>query len=302
MDRPSGMHIIESKDQTFGLACAELTPERMQAATSPLAARILRLLAQQPMHASAIAAQLHEQEQKVHYHLRKLRQAGIVTLDHVKDTGGAAAKVLRLAAPAVAMRFRPMEPMAKQVQVPKAHAAFLAPFIIDGKWDACIVVGSPEPHGQEGARSRDVSFAVELGMFLGTFLSAPPDAAVTLDTELRDWSRNLIILGGPVVNKAAERVNRHSPLAYDSEMRAFRSRKTGKAHGSDNAGVIVKFPNPFSKGKWILLLAGKRYAGTRAALLAFTRRFGEVAAKGQAVVEGLDADSDGVLESVRIIE
>ena len=67
--------------------------------------------------------------------------------------------------------------------------------------------------------------------------------------------------------------------------------------------------NPFNPKKWILIVAGKRYAGTRAVTLAFIKYFSELA-KGNSidskiparVVEGLDKDADGIVDDVRFVE
>jgi hypothetical protein len=71
----------------------------------------------------------------------------------------------------------------------------------------------------------------------------------------------------------------------------------------------VKAKNPFNPKKWILVVAGKRYAGTRAVTLAFIKYFNELA-KGNSVnpeiparvVEGLDRNADGIVDDVRFVE
>ena len=72
---------------------------------------------------------------------------------------------------------------------------------------------------------------------------------------------------------------------------------------------IVKAKNPFNPEKSILLLAGRRYSGTRAAIIAFLKNFKEIA-KGNIhdknvyakVVEGTDLDSDGIVDNVEFRE
>ena len=114
---------------------------------------------------------------------------------------------------------------------------------------------------------------------------------------LRDWNQNLIIIGGPVVNKAAERINTKSLAPYDKEQKAFVIHN--KPYGQEELGIIVKMPNPFARGKWILHIAGKRTAGTRAAILAFLTSFDLVCKQPITLVEGSDHDSDGVIEVIR---
>jgi hypothetical protein len=283
------------------IICKELTLDHMKVAGSKLAGRIIRLLSDEPqgMHASRIAKELREHEQKIYYHTRRLIKAGILEIHHTEDSKGGTAKVLALQEPAFAVRFGKFEPYARASSIPSGQAAFLRPFIEGGKLNARIIVGSPDPHGPEQARSRDANYAIDLGLFLGTFLSTRSPPAVQLDTELRAWDQNLIIVGGPVVNRAAERINRKSPARYDFEEKAFMVK--GKQYSHESIGVIAKMPNPFSKGKWILHIAGKRHTGTRAAVIALLTDFEKVCAASITIVEGVDADSDGIIDRSRII-
>jgi hypothetical protein len=56
------------------------------------------------------------------------------------------------------------------------------------------VVGSPDPHGPERARSRDGYYGIDLGLFLGTFLYYVSDFSVKLDTEVTgdDLKKNFL--------------------------------------------------------------------------------------------------------------
>ncbi len=303
------MLLIDQQGQAT--SCAEIPPGNARALASPLATRILHLLAQESdgLHASAIAKRLREPEQKIHYHVRRLRDAGAIAIDRIEETSGAGAKVLRIAAPAIALRYASGRAATARVKggvgTPREEA-FLAPFIANGAWDARIVVGSPDPHGPESARGRDAAYAIDLGLFFGGRAAMAPGASVQLDTELRSWNANLVIIGGPVVNKAAARLNerKDSPVAYDTERKAFRT--PAGWFDAETGGVIVKMPNPFARGKWILWIAGKRHTGTRAAILAFLTAFPtvcEVARTGRhatwIAVEGVDADSDGIVDAVR---
>jgi DNA-binding CsgD family transcriptional regulator len=296
---------MQITDGTLAVACAELSPQEMKATTSGLAARILALLGREVMHSSEIAKRLGVHEQKVYYHTRRMIKAGIIKVDHTTDARGGTAKVLALAAPAFAVRFGKMEPLARTAVYLPEHVAYLHPFITDGRLRARIVVGSPDPHGPEHARSRDANYAIDLGLFLGTYLTTRAAPSVLLDTELRDWNQDLIIIGGPVVNKAADRVNAKCPARYDKELKSFIV--AGRNYGSDSTGVIARMPNPYARGKWILYIAGKRHSGTRAAVLAFLTSFDKVCSSPEddgarvTVVEGVDADSDGIVDDVKFM-
>ena len=301
------MQLIDDNG-TKAVACVELTPEDMKATTCKLALKILKLLAEHPdgMHAAMLAKRLHEHEQKIYYHTRRLLKAGIVNIQRIEDTRGGTAKILTLKSSAFALRLQEFEPLARVATYSPTHLEYLSPFIAEGKLHAKIVVGSPDPHGPEHARGRDANYAIDLGLFLGTYLSSRASPAVLLDTELRDWGSNLIIIGGPVVNKAAERINSRSPARYDKELKAFMVEN--KAFNQEEVGIIVKMPNPFAKGKWILHIAGRRSIGTKAAILAFLTSFDKIASTPTqggsriTIVEGVDLDSDGVIEDVKFLE
>jgi hypothetical protein len=59
----------------------------------------------------------------------------------------------------------------------------------------------------------------------------------------------------------------------------------------------------------VLVVAGKRYTGTRAVMISFIKHFSELV-KGNKhnskisakVVEGVDLDSDGVVDDVEVLE
>ena len=67
--------------------------------------------------------------------------------------------------------------------------------------------------------------------------------------------------------------------------------------------------NPFNNRKQILLVAGKRFSGTKATIISFLRYFNEIS-KGNKyndkihakVVEGIDLDSDGIVDDIKIWE
>ncbi len=149
-------------------------------------------------------------------------------------------------------------------------------------------------------------------MFLGSYLHYVPELKVKLDTEVReeDLRQNIILIGGPIVNSVTDKINDKLPVRFDrKENNAVYSSLSTKHYYSDEIGVIVKFKNPFNPKKQILLVAGKRYSGTRAVMIAFMRHFNEIT-KGNAndpkvyakVVEGLDLNSDGVVDDVEFLE
>ena len=254
--------------------------------------------------------ELKVHEQKVYYHIRNLEKSGIIKINKKEIKQGAVAKYYYLDKPAFVIRLKEFEETQKII--PKSSSKFLEPFIKNGELDAMIIVGSPDPHGPEKARSRDGYYGIDLALFLGTFLNYVPDLNVRLDTEVRqeELKNNLILLGGPVVNNITKKVNEKMPIFFDKNNHwAIKSNISKNVYPTDETGLIASFKNPFNKEKSILLVAGKRYSGTRAAIIAFLKYFKEVS-KGNIhnnkikarVVEGVDLNSDGIIDDVEFRE
>jgi len=289
-----------------------IKPEDVRAMSSNLAQRILRELAKKSGYPMEIAKRLKENEQKIYYHIRKLEAAKIITETGTTSVQGATAKVYALTEGAFAIQFKEFQETSKIAEIDERTRTFLEPFIEEGKLDALIIVGSPDPHGIEKARSRDGYYGMDLALFLGTFLNYIPSLNVKLDTEVReeDLQRNLILIGGPVVNTITGRINHKLPIRFEKEKNyGITSNISGKEYNSDETGIIVKIKNPFQLKRSILVVAGKRYAGTRAVIIAFLRYFHEIV-RGNIhqekiiakVVEGIDLDSDGIVDDIQIHE
>jgi hypothetical protein len=170
-------------------------------------------------------------------------------------------------------------------------------------------VGSPDPHGPDKARSRDGYYGMDLALFLGTFLNYVPKFNVKLDTEFReeDSNNNLILIGGPVVNRVVDKVNSKLPIRFEEGN--IKSSVSNEVYTQDECGLIVKAKSPLNKDKYILVVAGKRFSGTRAAIIAFLKDFKKVT-NGNVnnpnikakVVEGVDLDSDGIIDDIEFRE
>jgi len=307
------MFVVESKDnRVSSLPAKEIKAQDAKAFGSPLAIKIVNMLAVEEMYPIEIAKRLKLNEQKVYYHIRNLEKAGIIAVTREEDRQGARAKYFALQKPAFVVRFKDLEDSSKVMQL-RTASSFLEPFVADGQLNAMIIVGSPDPHGPDKARSRDGYYGMDLALFLGTYLSYVPASTVKLDTEAREEdlkNNHLILIGGPVVNKIVGKVNKFLPIRFDAAQNyAVTSTISGNVYPSDETGIIVKAKNPFNKDKRILVVAGKRYTGTRAAIIAFLKHFSEVtsgnlhnntiAAK---IVEGVDLDSDGIVDDVEIRE
>jgi len=304
--------VEKRKEGVFSLPACEINAEDAKSISSELAIRIIKLLTKKPMYPIELSKELKVHEQKIYYHIHNLEKAGIAKVVKEEGRQGAVARYYSVDKPAVVIKFKELEPTQKIFQL-KSDSEFLEPLIRDGKLDALIVVGSPDPHGPEKARSRDGYYGMDLALFLGTFLNYVPQLYVKLDTEVREEelkSNNLIIIGGPVVNKVMGQVNSKLPVRFDKDEHwAIKSTLSNSVYPTDESGLIVKTKSPFNSEKSILVVAGKRYSGTRAAIVAFLKHFKEIQAGNvrnkkilAKVVEGIDLDSDGIIDDVEIRE
>ncbi len=300
--------IDKQKNEVYSLPAKEISAEHANSISSELAQKILHLLAKEAMYPIDIAKTLKVHEQKVYYHIRNLEKAGVIKVARKETKQGATANFYALTEPAFVIKFKNFETTSKISQI-KNESEFLEPFIKDGQLDALIIVGSPDPHGLDKARSRDGYYGIDLALFIGTFLNYVPVFNVKLDTEARenDLENNLILVGGPITNKITEKVNLKLPIKFENGN--IKSTISNEIYPQDECGLIVKTKSPFNKDKYILVVAGKRFSGTRAAIIAFLKNFKKITAGNlhnpsikANVVEGIDLDSDGVIDDVEFRE
>lgn len=287
-------------------------PDAIAAATHPVAWRILGELAKSPDYPSALAKRLRVHEQKVYYHINRLREAGLLRVVREEQGQGAPAKILAPSAEAFALVL-PGSGSASTDLAPLSGPlrAFLGDFAKDGMLDAWMVLGAPTPHGPFLTAARDSPYAAQLGLFLGRYFGLRRGLAVKLDTEVKAEGLekgNLIVIGGPVANIVALDLNPKLAVTFDwSQVWRLRSTGTGKTYADETVGIVAKVPNPWKAGAWILEVAGLRYPGTIAALLAVTD-YAEVLLRGYEggelyrVVQGWDRDGDGRLDDIQVLE
>ena len=303
------MFVIEKqKSEVYSLPARELNVRDAKSVSSGLAQKILGILSREAMCPIDIAKSLRVHEQKVYYHIRNLEKSGIIKIVKKEARNGAIANIYALWEPAFVIKFKNFELTSKIGQI-RNESEFLVPFIKEGQLNSLIIVGSPDPHGPDKARSRDGYYGMDLALFLGTFLNYVPKFNVKLDTEVRDedFNNNLILIGGPVVNKVVDKVNSRLPIRFENGN--IKSTISNEVYPQDECGLIVKSKSPLNKDKHILVVAGKRFSGTRAAIIAFLNDFkkitgGNVHNPGimAKVVEGIDLDSDGIIDAVEFRE
>ncbi len=303
--------INKKKGEVSSLSTKEISGYQIKALSSNLAQKVLFEIGKKKGYPMEIARKLRENEQKVYYHIRNLEKSKIIQVVGNRDVQGANANIYDLVEPSFVIRFKEFETTQKLLEIDEPNS-FLEPFIESGKLNARIIVGSPDPHGPQKARSRDGYYGIDLALFFGTFLNYVPQLNVRLDTETRveDLQDNLIVIGGPIVNTINAKINKRLPIRFDeNDNLNIISTLSGKKYMNDEAGIIVKSKNPFNRRKSVLAIAGKRHSGTRAVMIAFLRYYNEII-KGNKhnnkviakVVEGVDLDSDGIVDDIEILE
>lgn len=307
------MFVVEKSGNCIrSLPARQLSQRQLRALSSPLAFKVMRELAKGPAYPMELAKRLKIHEQKVYYHIRNLEKARLIEVVRNELVHGTLANVYAPLSPAFVASFSELEQTRKIPGIKASSEDFLSPIIENGEFNGTIIVGSPDPHGPDMARSRDGYYGIDFALFLGTFLNGLKELSVRLDTEVRmeELQGNIIVIGGPVVNMICARINDKLPVRFEKDKNwSIFSSISCNTYYDEWAGIIVKVNNPFNPRKKALIVAGKRYSGTRAVMMAFLRHFDEIA-KGNSydgavsarIVEGLDRDADGVVDDVRFIE
>lgn len=293
------MKLIDtSKNPAEYLETSELTELQLKALSHPLAKKVIELLTQRQSVLS-VAKKLKLHEQTLYYLVHKLVKAKIL-IPQIDENGN---KFYISSSDSYFVKLKELEP---GTTVKQKNSHFLESFIENNSFNAKIIVGSPDPHGPNLARSRDGYFGMDLAVFLGTFITTFPGNVVKLDTEVtdKDLQENLIIIGGPVVNQISSRMKK--PRAqWDMQKRVFVIGK--KTYIDEDIGIISREKSPFNNDKYILYVAGIRNYGTRAAIQGFIKHFEDFEKYAQKhkefciVVRGEDLDSDGVVDNASII-
>jgi DNA-binding transcriptional ArsR family regulator len=294
--------------ELMSLPCGELNPGDIKSASSELAQKILGKLAVESSYPKELSRALKVHEQKIYYHIRKLEKAGLIKALKSEIKQGAVARYYGLTNPSFSIRFKDYQKTQKIVDFERGND-FFEELIENGKLNALVVIGDPNPHGSDRARSRDGAHGVNLGLILGTFMSYLPRLSVRFDTEMRkeDLKKNLIVIGGPIVNNIANRINAKMPIRFVGKQ--IHSKLSKKKYSAEETGLIVKSQSPFDKRKKVIWIAGIRSRGTRACVVALLRHFSEISEGNKfnpkvfaKVVEGADSNSDGLINDVEIKE
>jgi len=301
--------IEETKEGKKAYKTLIIKPQHLKVLNSELAFKILHELAKKPACAMDVARRLKQHEQKIYYHLRRLEKAGVIKLIRREERVGALAKIYSVSYPFLSVKLFDGNYIL-DVKTKVEELKFLKPFVEKGKLNAIIVIGSPDPHGKYVAQASDGSAAIDLALFLGKFLTHV-DLNYKLDTELRnrDLKNNLILIGGPKANILIDKINKKLPIYFDPRHDFdIVSTFTKSVYTDDDVGVIIKMESPFVKNKEIMVLSGKRFKGTRAAIVALIKRSKQLEDGNRfdngiaRVVKGIDRDSDGRIDDIEFLE
>ncbi len=289
------------------------TPEAFRVFSGGLGWKVFREL-REPSCPIDIARKLGVHEQKVYYYIRRLREAGLIREVGSEARLGATARYYQARYNSLCVSLGPPEKERELNVSSPAHLRLLRPFVEQGRFNARIIVGSPDPHGPWKARASDSCCAIDFALFMGAFTSGKDVPNYILDTDIKesDLRGNLILIGGPTVNMVTRRINSVLPVAIDLRgSPKIRSSLSGRSYRSDEEGMIVIVDNPFDRrrGSKILVIAGNRFQGTRSAVLAWIKELDSVMAGNEhdrkclaRVVRGFDLDGDGVIDSPEFLE
>ena len=297
-------------------------PQKLKMILGKLSWKILTLLSEEEMYPLEIARHLKIHEQKVYYHIRKLANAGAITVTREAKKKGAIAKYYKTVSPAFGIEF------------PKGYRTLQLPFVMlpnsqiqrfflefiekNDVFNGKIVVGSPIPHGPFKTSARDGHYAAHLALFLGQFTKIPKEFAIKLDVDVKaekEEKHNLILVGGPGTNLLSQEINEFLPVKFNMQssnegflLGGMVSKKTSRVYTADVTGLIAKIKNPWDARKRIIVLAGNKGVGTKASVLALANFWRKTLEKYRGetdfavVVKGFDLDGDGKVDSVEVIE
>jgi predicted transcriptional regulator len=299
----------ESQGKNYMLSTKEIFIKDIPNLNNEITQKILQSLQKEPQYPKQLAKNLKIHEQNIYYYIKKLEKASIIKPIKQENINGTIANYYSISSNSFFFKFKQFE---EASNITQKESNYLKPFIEKGRLNSLIIVGSPDPHGPLKARSRDGYFGMDLALFLGSFLNYIPDSKVRLDTEISKEeleNNNLIVIGGPIVNKISTQINKKMPIYFDETTKGIYSKISKKTYFNDEIGMINRIQSPYNKDKKILHIAGIRNSGTKATILAFLKHFSKIKTNNiynnkiqSKIVEGIDLDSDNQVDEVEFLE
>ena len=289
----------------------------MRILSNSIAWKIIELLSIKAMYPAQIAKELKLFEQTVYYYIRKLVKIGVIEQVGTSLIRGGTARLYSTTSTSFGLELEGDEKELEasnysQKQKRKNIPSILKEFYEDNSFYGLIVVGAPDPHGPYKSSSRDGHYAVHLSFYLGTLCDSLSGFIVKLDVDAKAEKDidniNLILIGGPGTNIVTSEFNKYLPIQFNEDNYwSGLIDKSGRIFNMDNHGLIAKISNPYNKDKKILVLAGVRSIGTKAAVIALTSFGNKIFDKYMnddelaLVVQGFDMNSDGKIDHVDIV-
>ena len=181
---------------------------------------------------------------------------------------------------------------------------FLKYFAESGFLNCYLVVGNMDPHGEFSARARDVHLAAYISLHLGKICEFYREDFVKFDTEILSKNllkENLIVIGGPVTNTVAYKLNTVSKIRFLQELNwCIFSEFSRKIYDEEFGAIITLFKNPWNKNKKILWIAGRRNVSTKIAIDFLSQINDEE--DFYYIISGKDLDGDGKIDKVEVLE
>lgn len=312
----------EDKTQMVKEIAVFKDPQKLKMILNKLSWKILTMLSEQEMYPLEIAKTLGIHEQKVYYHVRKLAKAGAIVVAREEEKKGAIAKYYKPVSQAFGIELSQTYQKLKGpslLAVDDHIQGFFREFIDgNGSFNGKIVVGSPTPHGPFRTSARDGHYASYLTFFLGQFMKMPEEFAIKLDIDVKaekEERNNLLLVGGPGTNLLTQEVNEYLPIKFNMQpseqgflFGGLFSKKTSRVYTADVAGLVAKIANPWDNSKRVIVLAGNKAVGTKACVLALTNYWKKTLKDYDGeetfarVIQGLDLDSDGKVDSTEVLE
>lgn len=153
-----------------------------------------------------------------------------------------------------------------------------------------------------------------MALSLGRYCDLEDGFVSKLDVDVKaekELGSNLISIGGVLTNLVTKELNEYLPVKFNTTDFPFReviSEKTGEHYREETCGIISKIVNPYDKEKTMIVLAGIRYIGTKACVLALANHPQKVLKNYEgednwgAVIKGYDTEGNGKIDSIEIEE
>jgi hypothetical protein len=255
--------------------------------------RILRYLRDEgPDYASSISSALGIEEQRCRYHISCLLDQDFLEVSEAVPVNGSEAKNYSVSK---SVHFRGSDPVSPSPPVGKS--------VYSDLFSECssvdLVGGSPYPHGPKDVGARDTHL---LGRVAKSVSRKAPGVHtnIRLDTHQRT-SENMVSIGGPLTNTSAETVLSRAEPSFDGRKGFSYALEASSRYRQKNVGVVVFANEPVQ-----ICLAGVGLEGTKACVEFFCSadEHGMLSSSDPAyfVVEGLDSDSDGIVDEFQVLE